>query len=336
MSIQKATLYSWAFGHLKQLDILTPIAAASLNKCLPYKNFSAARMEKVWNSDRPYFGKGHEFATDVRKMSEHLTFAREFDATAESLAWALSLLMGDISTGAPVGGVYPHTLVWVAPTVQKETLYTSIIEKAGSEYQKLLSGVTISDIALTATGSEHLALAVNCTARKQIDNATSLPAVTPSVYFRSTNATFTFGAEGSQTSVSEQVLGWALSLSQNPEYRWMAGQTSGDEQLYRYALIGTQAISGHIKCFIDNTRRNLYLNDTRVGLTITCTSVQDVNQTLVIEIPSLVIQAEEIAQDGQTTSLQFNFTEDTVRKDANVAGSPIKITLKNTLSALAV
>ena len=336
MSILRATNFDWAYAHRKQVDIFTPVTAALLDKKLPYRSFSPARMEKVWSSDRAFFGKGDEFARNVRKLQETILFAREFEATAESLSWALSFLLGSVSTSGPTGSIYEHILTFVDPSTQKETLYTSILEKAGSEYEKLVSGVVVADLTLTAVGTEHLILALNCSARQQATSAQALPSVTVSPFFRSNFATFTFGAKGSEVSISNEVISWALNLSQNPEYRWHPGQTSGEESFFRYALIGTQAVSGNIRFFIDNARRNLFLDDTECGLTITCTAVSDFNQKLKIEIPKFIIQSEDISQDGQTTGLQLNFTEDTVMKDAGVDGSPIRITLENEIAALLV
>ena len=43
MSILQGYLFDWAFAHLKQSDILSPISAASLNKSLPYTECSSWR-----------------------------------------------------------------------------------------------------------------------------------------------------------------------------------------------------------------------------------------------------------------------------------------------------
>jgi hypothetical protein len=305
-----------------------------LLKKLPFKDFTPASYQKKVMSDRDQYGKGHGFATRVDELSSQIKFGRTFDATAESLAWALSLVMGSVSTTGPASLIYTHTLGWVDSTVQKECLYTSIIEKAGAEFEKLLSGVFIESVQITGEGKNNLQLAVTASARKQTDTTQVMPTLTLSPTFRTTFATFTFGATGAQTSQGESVTKWNLSLAQNPDVRWAPGQTSGDEKFLRYALIGNQAVSGSISFFLSNTLRELFLTHAKCGLTITNLAVGNPLHQMIIEIPAFYGASEAIAVSGQTTELTLNFTEDTVVKDENVAGSPIKVTLKNEIVAL--
>lgn len=334
MSILQALLFDWAFGHLVQSDILTPLSGGSLTKSLPYAEFSPALAQKEFRTDAAYFGKGHPYATYSVPVTEIQSFGRTFDATSEALSWALSLLMGDVVTSGPAGAIYTHDITFVNPITQQECLYTSIIEKAGNEYQNLLSGVWLDSVSLTANKTDLIRLALTARARRRTANATSMPSTTPSTFFQTNYATFTFGARGAPVSVSESVQGWTLNLAQNPDVRYAAGQTSGEEKFVRYALIGRQTISGSISLFISATHRDLFLNDEICELTITCKGISDVNHKLIINIPKFKIQSEGIAQDGETTVATFNFNEDTVLKDSAVSGSPINIQLQNTISAL--
>lgn len=336
MSIQRPTNIFWAFAQRKQSDIFTAISAGNLNKSLPFKEYSNAMLEKSINTDKAYFGKGHDFASRVDRTGHQFRFGRSFDATSESLAWALSLLMGKVTTTGPSGIYYTHEVEFESPLILKECLYTTIIEKVGSEYQNLLSGVFIESVNLSAEGKENLVLALTASARSQSSNATTLPSITKSAAMRSNHATFTFGATGAQTSISEQVTKWNLALANNPDVRWMPGQTSGEEHLIRYALTGNQSVGGSISLFIDATLRAFFLNHTQCGITITCKSVGDVNHQMIIEIPAFQIASEAHAISGQTSELTLNFTEDTIIKDDAVDGSPVRITLVNEIAALLV
>jgi len=333
MSIQRPTNFFWAFAQKKQVDIFTAIAAASLNKSLPYREYTNAMLEKSISSDRLYFGKGHDFASRVDRTGHQFRFGRTFDATSESLAWALSLLMGKVTTTG-AGPIYQHVVEYESPLIIKECLYTTIIEKAGSEYQNILSGVFLESVNLSAEGKENLTLALTASGRQQTTNATTMPSITKSVAFRSNHATFTFGASGAETAISESVLRWNLALASNPDVRWMPGQTSGEEHLIRYALTGAQTISGSISLFLDSTLRAAFLNHTQCGLTILCKGVSHVGHELKIEIPAFQISAEAHAVSGQTSELTLTFNEDSVIKDDGVTGSPIKITLKNEIVSL--
>lgn len=336
MAIVRPTIYDWAFAQRKQSDIFTAIAAGSLNKKLPFREFTVSTKEKFIHSDRLYFGKGHDFASRVDQVGEQFHFGRTFDATSEALSWALSLLMGGVVTTGPTTLYYTHVLSWSDPNVQKECLYTTIIERAASEYQKLISGVFVESVVLTATGRENIMIAVVCSGRKQVDNVTVLPSVTPSVVMRSNHATFTFGATGAQTGISESVIGWTLNLGQNPDIRWVPGQSSGEEKNLRYALVGPQTISGSIQFFMTATLRELFLNHDRVGITIHNYGVANVNHKFDIEIPVFYVSQEAIEQSGQTTALTLSWNEDVTVKDDTVAGAPLKITLVNEIPALLV
>lgn len=334
MSIQRPTNYSWAFAQRKQSDVFTAISAGSLDKSLPYTEFNPALMEKEIYSDRLYIGKGHDFSSRVDQLSQRFRFGRTFDATSESIAYALSLLMGKVSTTGPVSTIYSHVVEFESPLTMKECMYTTVIEKAGSEYQKLISGVFMESVSLTAEGKQNLKIAFVASGRTQIDNATSLPAITKSVVFRSNHATFQFGATGAQVGISESVTKWNLTLAQNPDVRWMPGQTSGEEKYLRYALVGAQTIGGSISFFLNSTLRDLFQAHSQCGVTILCKGVDNVNHELKIEIPCFQISSEAQAVSGQTTELTLAFNEDSVIKDDAVSGSPIKITLKNEISAL--
>ena len=334
MSILRPSLFDWAFGQLKQSHIKIPISAASLDKKLPYREVTPATMEKAVHSDRLYYGKGNSFANIVDNIGEQIKFGRTFDATSESLAWGLSLLLGDADTSGPAGLYYTHVLSFMDPALFKECLYTTIIEKAGTEYQKLISGVFFEDVTLTAQGRENIQIAIVASGRKQATNATSLPSLTKSVVFRHNHATFGFGAAGAEVSISEQVQKWNIKFSQNPDVRWVPGQSSGEEKLLRYALTGNQTVSGSITFFLDNTLRELFLNHDRVSLTITCLGVYDVNHMLKIEIPAFYVNQEAIGETGMTTDLTLSFNEDVAVLDDAVAGSPVRVTLVNQIAAL--
>jgi len=334
MSILQAFLFDWAFGHLKQSDIFTGLNPASLTRRLPYAEFTPAMTEKDFRSDAAYFGKGHPYATYSIAVTQQEVFARTFDASSESLAWALSLLMGDVNTSGPVGNIYTHDIQFVSPVSQKECLYTSIIEKAGGEYQDLLTGAWLESVTLTANKTDLVRLALTARARKRTTDATSMPNVTPSCFFQTNYATFIFGEKGASTSVSEYVQAWNLTLNQNPDVRYAPGQTSGEEKLVRYALIGRQSISGSISLFISAAHRSLFVNDQMCELQINCKGISDVAHTMTIKIPKFKIQSEALAQDGETTVATFNFNEDTVLKDDTISDSPIIITLENEITAL--
>lgn len=334
MSIVRPSLFDWAFGQLKQPDIKTAIAAASLNKKLPYREFTPATMEKAIHSDRLYYGKGNSFANIVDNIGETIKFGRTFDATSESLAWGLSLILGGVATTGPTGNIYTHELTFMDPAVFKECLYTTIIEKAGTEYQKLISGVFFEDVTLTAQGRENIQIAIVASGRKQVTNATALPALTKSVVFRHNHATFSFGAAGAEVDISETVQKWNVKFSQNPDVRWVPGQSSGEEKLLRYALTGNQTVSGSITFFLDNTLRNHFLNHDRVALTIYCKGVYHIGHELKIEIPAFYVNQEAIGEGGMTTEYTLSFNEDVVVLDASVPKSPVTVTLKNEIAAL--
>ena len=328
----RPTVFTWGFGQRKQSDVLTPVAASNLNRSLAYRNFEPAMMEKGIHSDRQYYGKGHDFASRVDVLTERIRFGRTMDATSQALAWALSLLMGKVTTTG--ADPYEHKLEWQDSGTNKECLYSSILEKAGNEYQKLISGVFVESVGITAEPAQNLQIATVLSGRKQVANTDTIPAITPDIVFRTNHARFTFGPTGSEVAQAEEVVRWTLNLGQNPDVRWVPGQTSGEEKLLRYALLGAQTVSGSITFFLNNTLRNLFLDHKQCGITITNKGVNDVDEEFVVKIPAFQITAEQLPEGGATTELMLEFNEDSVIKDTAQANSPIVIELKNRIATL--
>ena len=70
------------------------------------------------------------------------------------------------------------------------------IEKLGSEYQKIYTGVVFNQLAINGKREDHVTIAWDAIARKEATNATSLPALSSVSYMKTLFATFSFGAAG--------------------------------------------------------------------------------------------------------------------------------------------
>lgn len=326
MSVQRAREFQFAFSLNKQSAIGTGITAANINKSLPIRGYPASMMEfpdKV--SDKDTYGKGHNFPTYVDVIDKRLVIpSREFDMTQHSALFAAAFVMGSLSSSQPNSAtaptVYDHSFTFQSPATNPNCLFTSFIEKQGSEYQNRIDGAVINSYTLKADRKQHVMLGWEGFARTQSSNATSMPSLVGSQsFFKLLNADIRFAASGGSyaTAVSAEVLSFDLKVTQNAKPWWLPGAPSGQEALLSKALIGDQLASGSLVCFIDAARRNLFLNQTECELRFTM--VGDLiaggyyNQVQ-ITFPHVKIASEAFSVIDDQIAYTFTFSEETILK----------------------
>lgn len=332
MSVLRAREMQFAFSLNKQSAIGTGVTAAQVNKMLPQRGFTPSMQESPDQvSDRNWNGKGHSFATFRDPIDKRYVIpAREYSMTQLSALFAGGFVLGDLTSSQPNSAaaptVYDHSFAFQSPTSNPSCLFTSFIEKMGTEYQNLISGAVINSFSVKADRNDHVVLGWEGFARKMAANATSMPALAASQsFFKLLKADIRFGASGGAygTNISTEVLNLNFKITQNAKPFWLPGAASTEENLLSKVLIGDQAASGALTCFIDNTRRNLFLNDTECEIKVRFMGDQIGAGAYFNEVqltfPRVKASAEGFSEvDGQT-AYTFTFSEDTILKGASDA-----------------
>jgi hypothetical protein len=323
MPIVNTREFEWAFSLNKQSDILTAITVSQINKMLPQRGFQPFMLEHPNSvSDRQWYGKGRSFPTFRDIVTKDLVIpSREFSMTQLSALFAPAFVMGKLSSNNTTGAVWTHTLTFQDPLTTPSVLFTTLIEKAGGEYQNKLSGAYLSQFAIKANRTDHVTMTWQGKARAQASDATSLPALsTGQSFFKLLQSTFKFGASGGSSGISAEVLEFNMTVSQNPQEFWLPGAASGQENLLAKVLIGDQTVQGDITIFMDSTLRNLFLNQTECELIVYLYGDQIAStgyyQTITITIPHFKLSSENISDLNSTAALKLTFDQNSVLKNA--------------------
>lgn len=317
-----------AFSLFKQSAIGTPVDTGDINRMLPYRTFAPSVQEfPDAISDKDWYGKGHSFATFWDPITKQVMMAsREFSLSNLSALFAPAMVMGNVATTNPNTGqmsVYAHKFTFQDPTVSEECIYTTMIEKMGGVYQRIISGAVIEQFTFNGIRTDHVTVAWQGFARKMAADATSMPAMIAQSFFKTIKGTFKFGDSGQAlTNVSTKVVSWNLTVTQNPSKWWMPGSAAGEEDLLQKAKIGKQGASGQIVILLeDSTQKDLFEAKTECALEITLQGDQigstGMYYQVLIEIPHLKIPSETFAEEQDQVTYTIPFTEESILKDAS-------------------
>jgi len=327
MPIVHSREFNYAFPLNKQTNIGTAVTAAKITHALPCRTFSPFSKDTPDSvSDRTWYGKGHSHPTFWDPITKRFVISnREFSMTQLSALWAPSFVFGGKVSSNPdsaQASVFQHLLTFQGVDANVETLYTSMIERAGAEYQDVYSGVVINSFGLVGNRNDHVVLSYEGFARNKATNVAAMPALAASQsFFKILKGTFNFGASGAPANVSASVLSFSLNVSQNASPFWLPGSPSGQEDLIAKVLIGDQTVSGNLVVFLDSDIRDLFLNNTECEVEIILTG-DEIGatghfHTVTISIPHFKISAESFGEEGSTTAYTLTFDENSVLKSAS-------------------
>lgn len=329
MSVVHSRAFSWAFSLNKQSALSTGVTPSQINKMLPQRGFAPfVFTPDATVSDAMWYGKGRSFPSFWEIVSNRLVIpAREFSMSQLSALFAPAFVLGKLTTVQPNTSVsptvYQHTLTFQDPLSNQNCLSTSFIEHAGGEYQKLISGAVIDSFNIKAAEKDHVVMGWQGFARKAATDATSMPSLaTGQSFFKLLNARIDFGAAGAASNFSTSILDLNLTVTQNAQPWWLPGAASGDESLLSKVLIGDQQVSGDMTIFLDNTTRNLFLNQSECEITITFVGgVIPAQSTYRYQVQAVIkhfkISAESFADQQQTVAYKLTFDKSSVLKNVN-------------------
>jgi hypothetical protein len=315
-----------AFSFHKQSAIGTALGAADIDKKLPYRGFGPPVTEfPTAISDDGWYGRGTNYPTFWDPIQMRVVVPpRQYSMTNYAAMFAAGFVMGAITTTQPnsasYGTVYDHAFTFQDAESNMECNYTSIMEKAGAAWQKLISGVVLEQFTIAGNPNDHVTIQWQGFGRKQADDATSLPALTTTGgFFNFRRATLAFGATGATADVSSSMTAFTFTASQNPNARRNAGASAGEETYISRVNVGKQRVTGSFTLDqIDTATRNLFLNNTECALTIVCIgdliAGTSYYHQVTITIPHFHIPSEAFGEDTDLTTITLPFNEQTVVK----------------------
>ena len=232
MSIQHSREYEFIFSLNKQADISTAIADGNCNKQRSIRDFNPATQDHpAIVSDQAWYGKGHGHATfyDVIQKRYVLPASARSATSLESL-FAAAFVMGNVQTVQPDSAgdpnLYRHVVTWQDPSVNKEVLYTTYFEKMGTEYVERLSGAWLDSFTLTAERDDHIVISYGGGAKKSETDLLDSPGITATSFLKTLHGAVSFGAADAMAAISAEVLGWTLTVNQNPDIFHLMGNAA--------------------------------------------------------------------------------------------------------------
>jgi hypothetical protein len=310
------------FSLNKQSAIGTALAAAAIDRKLPYRGFGPPTVEfPAAISDDGWYGRGTNFPTFWDPIQKRVVIpARQYSMTPLSAMFGLGYVMGAVSSTQPNSAgystIYDHAFTFQDSETNMECNYTSIIEKAGDRWQKLIHGVVLESCTIAGNQSDHVTIQWQGFGRDQADDATSLPEVSASSFFNFRRSTLAFGASGATANIGDALTNFTFTFSQNPNARRNAGAAAGEETLISKVLVGKQRVSGSITLDqMDSDLRDLFLDNDECELTLVCIGdliAGSYYHQVTINIPHFHIPSESFGEDADLATITIPFNEQTV------------------------
>ncbi len=331
--------YEQIFSLYKQPAIGTQVLDAYLDKQRSIRTLAPARQEHTDITDRQWFGKGHSHPTFVDTIQKRLVIdAQERSATDLELLYAAAYVMGNVVTTQPDSAnkplKYQHILTWQDLSTNKEVLYTSLIEKFGTEIQHKIIGAYLSSFTITGNRDDHVVLSFEGGGREyDTTGVFTSPGITTASFFKTLFGSVSFGDADYASDISAQVLSFNITVSQNPQPMHLMGNGLDKERLLSEVLVGDQTANGSFVIKISSDQRDRFTDETVSELVLGLVSPDTVNgdrKTCEIRVYNLRITDESFGEEGQTISYTLNFNEDSVMKVGS--DEHIQITLTSNIS----
>lgn len=110
-------------------QLQTALAATSLWN-LGIQSFSVPFPEFIQESDSEFFGKGHEWATQVFPTSINIPWSWDFHLTSQNFAQVLAFALGDVTETEPETGAFQYVMIPQDPTADGVNLPATTIVAA--------------------------------------------------------------------------------------------------------------------------------------------------------------------------------------------------------------
>ena len=163
MAITHARTYEFIFSLATQKTIRDTLPAGNLNKQRSIRTFAPLMEDQPGVvSDQAWYGKGHTHPTFRDVIQKMYTLpSQDRSATSLEALFAVAMVLGDaehtqVDATRNVGAHEQWVCTWRNLQKYNEVRYTTMLEKMGTEYHRLLSGAYISEVTLTGNRDDHV------------------------------------------------------------------------------------------------------------------------------------------------------------------------------------
>lgn len=322
---QRTLDMQWAISAKIQNDYDTPLVDGDVDMAHAVREANVAELTKELRSDKETYGKGHEFATSTWEVARSTQLSRSMDGSSFILGWALSLLMGKVTTSQPDGtgspNTYYHKIEFFEPPTEATSQIptTTIIEKISAGIKRQLPAMAMNTVTVSAEGFETLNCAVELIGSGKVNTSTkSMPSLSTVSYLSSNKATVKLG--DSQEAVTTRVRSWSVAFAN--DLKEARGYFPSSD-LYRGRMeIGARSAIPSLVVDVkeDSDLYTDFLNNTEIALDIYCegdyTEGTDYRHYLRIRFPNLYYRAQPIEENDGYWTYNITFDEETVIYDS--------------------
>ena len=335
---QRTLDMQWAISTKKQSDYDTVITDTEIDTTHPIREANVAEITKELRSTKDTFGKGHEFATDTWEVAHSTMMSRSMDGSSFILGWALSLLLGKVTTTQPDGvgsaNTYHHEMEFFDPPTAGTSSIptTTIIERVSTGIKRNLPSMAMNSVTISAEGFETLNVACEMIGSGNVATSSkSMPSLPTLSYLASNYATIKLG--DSVEDVTTRVRSWSVAFNNNLKEARGYFPSSG---LYRGRMeIGARSVIPSLVIDLDATSDFYtdFLNNTELALDILCegdfTEGTDYKHYIRMRFPNLYYRAIPIEENDGYWTYSVTFDEETVIYDDSEANPLVLVEVQN-------
>ncbi len=319
---------AWAFTTKKQTAYDTIRADVDLTLRTYFNALEFGAITQRKETDGAKFGKGHEFSTIVRNLSQDLRLARSFDLSSLMAGWVAAFGMGKVVTTGI--GPYVHTITFSdPPTDGKDAPVTTIYEQLSDGIKRKIHSAAVNDFSMSGQNQQLVQMALNLVGSGEVTSgAVTLPGVTAISLFNGGDTTVKVGPQGAPVDISERILDWSFNVSQNLKDDLGYHPGSG---LYRARIwLGKRTVSLSLRAFLDDSSDMLDLFLANTLREVEIKNTIDANNELTVLFPGLrFTQYSTEVEDGILVH-NLSTGDDGVFKDVSgTPNEPIQIIVKN-------
>ncbi len=319
-----------AFTTKQQTDYATIRADADMDKRTSVTALDPAQVTQVKETDGDEFGKGHEFSTIQRSVSQDVRLAR-----SGNLSSLLAGMLGAFGLGAVVtSGTGPYTHVFTAldpPVDGKSPPVTTMFEQLSDGIEQKLHSLALNDFSISGRNQQIVQFQSNWIGSGELTAgalAGGLPAITPVTLFNGGDTIVSVGPQGAPVDISERDLEWSITVNQN--LKEALGYHPGSGLFRGRIWIGKRTFQLNLRIFFDDSAdmRDLFLNNTLQEVQID--NQIDANNGITIKFPGVRFAPYEAQIEDGMFVHSLSTGDDGVFKDVGgTPNEPIEITVLN-------
>ena len=253
----------WAFAiSKKQVDYATVLADTDLTKSVPVRVANTAQLTQTKLTDEDWFGKGHADPTFQRTSAQDVALSVDLPLSTEMLGWALSYVMGKVTTDA--GPPIVHTFDYADPAVSKQMPVATVYEEVSEGIKRRLHSLACQQLAISFENLQFVGMQAQFIGSGQVTDGASAQAITQ----QSQNlmvggeVDVQIGPIGTPLTVAERVRRGSITITPNLAVNWGRNPGSGLFHSKMWFTRHRVTLSLDVAVKDDDDLQALYLGDT--------------------------------------------------------------------------